>query len=576
MTLRTRLLGWLPKRSQSLVESGIYGLAAGLSAVAFEVAINLVYANTIVRFSHWSPWSFAAATFAVLVGTSLVSGMLLSQFAPEAAGSGIPQLKLAFWKDFGYVPWRVAWVKFIAGVLSVGGGSSLGREGPSVQLAGTVASTLSGLLGTAKTGRRRASAAGAAAGLAATFNTPLASIAFVLEEILGDLNSNLLGSVVVAAVLGAVAVHAILGKHPAFNLPTVDEDTWNGRLLVPLVAILAAVIGVLFQKGALGLRRAFRSSRLNRIPAWLRPACGAVFTWTIGTSVFLLYGRLGVFSLGYDDLMGGFNGQILGWLPFILLGGKLVSTIFSYGSGGCGGIFAPSLFFGAMTGCALEESVRALGVPLAPDDRLLLMIIGMSSCLGAVVRAPFTSILIVFEMTRQFSLIPTLLVAGILSQALCRWLQPVGFYEQVLEDDGHLLSTVVPPRDFREWENYPVSAIANYQPMLLADLEPKTLSMALEKYPYTRFVHQQEDQPPAILLRQDMVLSAEKNLLLVVHVAPTCLRTDSIAHVQGLLVESIHGIILVLDRAGGRVTGLVTLHDLLRAQQNFASQHDAM
>ncbi|MCE0497922.1 MAG: chloride channel protein [Methylacidiphilales bacterium] len=575
MSLRDHLLGWLPKRSQPLVESGLYGLAAGLSAVAFELAIAQFYSATLVRFSHWGAFNFAWASFGVMVGTSLVSGFLLNRFAPDAAGSGIPQLKLAFWKDFGFVPWRVAWVKFIAGVLAVGGGASLGREGPSVQLAGTVASNLAGALGTAKTGRRRASAAGAAAGLAATFNTPLASIAFVLEEILGDLNSPLLGSVVVAAVLGAFAVHAFLGKNPAFALPPVESDTWNGRLLVPVVALAATVIGVLFQKGSLGLRNAFRSSSLSRIPTWLRPAFGSIFTWAIGAAVFVGYGRLGVFSLGYGDLTDSLNGNILGWLPLILLTAKLFATVCSYGSGGCGGVFAPSLFFGAMTGCALEEFFRAIGVPFASDDRLLLMIIGMSTCLGAVVRAPFTSILIVFEMTRQFSIIPALLVAGILSQALCRWLQPVGFYEQVLEDDGHEISTVVPPRDFRDWEGYPASAIANYQPVFLADLEGKTLGAALEKFPYTRFVYQADNQPPGIALRQEMIEAMNQSQAVPIHAGPTCLRTDSIAHVQGLLVESLHGIVLILDRDAGRVAGLVTLHDLLRAQQNFAAQHGA-
>jgi CIC family chloride channel protein len=573
MSLRQFLLGWLPRRSQPLVESGIYGLAAGLSAVAFEVAIYQVYSATLVRFAHWGVWNFAWASFCVIVGTSLVSGLLLSHFAPEAAGSGIPQMKLAFWKDFGYVPWRVAWVKFIAGVLAVGGGSSLGREGPSVQLAAAVASNLSGTLGTAKTGRRRASAAGAAAGLAATFNTPLAAIAFVLEEIMGDLNSPLLGSVVVAAVLGAFAVHAFIGKNPAFLLPSVESDTWNGRLLVPVVALLATVIGVAFQKGALGLRKAFRTSSLGRIPASLRPAFGSFFTWAIGTAIFIGYGRLGVFSLGYGDLTDSLNGQILGWLPLVLLTAKVAATVCSYGSGGCGGVFAPSLFFGAMTGCAVEELFRGLGVPLAGDDRLLLSIIGMSTCLGAVVRAPFTSILIVFEMTRQFSLIPALLVAGILSQALCRWLQPVGFYEQVLEDDGHVLNSVMPPRDFREWAAYPVSAIASYQPAAVADLEKKNLETALEKFPYMRFVYQVDAQPPGIILREDMMVAVKQARPIPIHASPTCLRTDSIAHVQRQLVDSIHGIVLVLERDAGRVAGLVTLHDLLRAQQAFAAQH---
>jgi CIC family chloride channel protein len=526
-----------------------------------------------MRFAHWGALNFAWASFCVIVGTSLISGFLLNRFAPEAAGSGIPQLKLAFWKDFGYVPWRVAWVKFIAGILAVGGGSSLGREGPSVQLAGAITSNLSGLLGSAKTGRRRASAAGAAAGLAATFNTPLASIAFVLEEILGDLNSSLLGGVVVAAVLGAFAVHAFLGTHPAFALPTVEADTWNGRLLVPVVAVVSTVIGVVFQRGTLGLRKSFRTSSLNRIPPWLRPAFGAIFTWALGASVFLCSGRLGVFGLGYDDLESGMTGDILGWVPLILLVAKLGATICSYGSGGCGGVFAPSLFFGAMTGCAMNELFRALGIPLAGDDRLLLSIIGMSTCMGAVVRAPFTSILIVFEMTRQFSLIPALLVAGIISQALCRWLQPVGFYEQVLQDDGHDLSTVVPPRDFREWEGYPVSVIANYKPALLADLDRETLAVMLEKFPYARFVHQAGGEPPGIVLRKDMIEAVSDFRAVPIHANPTCLRTDSVAQVQRLLVDSLHGIVLVLDEDAGRVTGLVTLHDLLRAQQNFAAQH---
>jgi len=573
MVLLRQLLARFPRQTRPLIESGIYGLGAGLAAVVFEIGISRFYTGTLVVFARWTPLHFALASFAVVVGTALLSGILLA-WVPEAAGSGIPQLKLAFWKDFGFVPTRIAWVKFIAGILAVGGGSSLGREGPSVQLAGTVASNLSGLFGNAKTGRRRACAAGAAAGLAATFNTPLAAIAFVLEEILGDLNSNLLGGVVVAAVLGAFMVHAILGSHPAFALPVVEASTWNGRFLVPVVALLATVVGVLFQWGSLGLRRAFRHSALRAVPVWCRPACGAVFCWALGVSVFVNSGRLGVFSLGYDDLDSALDGQLFGILPLVLLVAKFLATTFSYGSGGCGGVFAPSLFLGAMTGCALEEGARQLGLTLTSEDRLLMMIIGMSSCLGAVVRAPFTSILIVFEMTREFSLIPALLVAGIISQALSRWLQPRGFYEQVLEDDGHVLARVVPPRDFREWERYPVSSIANYEPVFVSELTVRDLGEAFERFPYLRLVHERAGQPPAVILRPEAAAALARAELPPVHAAPTCLREDLILTAQRRLVESGHGIVLVLDREGGRVIGLVTLHDLLRAQHQFAAQHD--
>jgi CIC family chloride channel protein len=565
-----RLLNRLPRRVRPLVEAAIYGLAAGLAAVAFEVAINWIYYSTLVPFAREAPIRFVLLSFVVVVGSALAGGLVLARFAPEAAGSGIPQLKLSFWKDFGFIPMRVAWVKFIAGALAVGGGSSLGREGPSVQLAGVIASNLSGALGTAKSGRRRAAAAGAAAGLAATFNTPLAAIAFVLEEILGDLNSPLLGSVVVAAVVGAFVVHAILGSHPAFSLPPVEISTWNGRFLVPVVALLASLVGVYFQKGALGLRRAAKQSR---VPVWARPACGAFFTWALGAAVVLMCGRLGVFSLGYDDLTSGLNGQVLGFVPWILLAAKFGATICSYGTGACGGVFAPSLFLGAMTGCAVEELLRALGLPMTSADRLLLMIIGMSSCLGAVVRAPFTSILIVFEMTREFSLIPALLVGGILSQALCRRMLPAGFYEQVLEDDGHRISEVMPPRDFREWERYPVSAIANYDPVRLPDLEAATLRATLDRCHYGRLIFQHDRRPPGIVLREDAEHALAARGEVPVHAAPTCLRSDAIVKVQHQLVDSLHGIALILDQDAGVVVGLVTLHDLLRAQQQFAAQH---
>jgi CIC family chloride channel protein len=519
-------------------------------------------------------WAFAGASLLLIVGTSLASGILLTCFAPDASGSGIPQVKLAFWKDFGFIPWRIFWVKFIAGVLAIGGGASLGREGPTVQLSAAAASKFSSFLGVAKTGRRRPAAAGAAAGLAAAFNTPLAAIAFVLEEILGDLNSVLLGSVVVAAVLGAFTVHAILGSHPAFELPAVESSTWHGRALVPLVAILAALFGVCFQVCALGLRNLFQTSRLGKIPAWMRPALGAFCTWIIGTGVFLGTGHLGIFSVGYGDLTDCLQGRLLGYIPLILLLGKFTGTVFSYGSGGCGGIFAPSLFLGAMTGGAVQAAARTAGLPLSGEDGLLLEVVGMSASLGAIVRAPFTSILIVFEMTREFSIVPALLVSGIVSQAISRFVLPHGFYEQILADDGHLLRTVMPPRDFREWQNYPVSAIANFAPVVLRSTGETELRAAFAEHPFARFIHQADNEPPGLVVRSEALAAFASAQPVPVRSMASCLRTDPTQEVQNKLVESAHGIIAILDRDHGTVVGLLTLHDILRAQQNLVSQHE--
>ncbi len=169
----------LPKRTRTVLLTCLYGIGAGFAAVMFQLGMNAVYLRGLVALSRQSSATFLVGSFAVIISASLIVGWLLNSFCPEAAGSGIPQLKAAFWKDFGYVPWRVVWVKLVAGIVSIGGGCSLGREGPSVQLAGALASNLAGVAGEPKQNRRFGAAAGAAAGLAAAFNTPMAAIAFV-------------------------------------------------------------------------------------------------------------------------------------------------------------------------------------------------------------------------------------------------------------------------------------------------------------------------------------------------------------------------------------------------------------
>lgn len=191
----TDVIRELHGKTRVIVPICLFGLVASLASVGFQLAINWVYLVCYVDQAGGSFYRFAGISLAVIVVTSLISGWLLSSFCPEAAGSGVPQAKLAFWKEFGFAPKRIAWIKFLAGVLSIGGGQSLGREGPSVQIGSNLASTIAGWLGVPKQKRRAASAAGAAAGLAAAFNAPLASVAFVLEEIIGDLNSFFIGGV---------------------------------------------------------------------------------------------------------------------------------------------------------------------------------------------------------------------------------------------------------------------------------------------------------------------------------------------------------------------------------------------
>ncbi len=562
MQILARFLQRLPGQPRAVWATCLYGLTAGGATVAFQLGMNWLYRLGLGRLSHQSLTTFLVGSFAVIVASSLLVGWLLSSFCPQAAGSGIPQLKLAFWKEFGTVPWRVAWVKFVAGVLSIGGGSSLGREGPSVQLAGAVASNVAGLAGEAKQSRRAAAAAGAAAGLAAAFNTPLAATTFVLEEIIGDLNSRFLGGVLLASVLGALVVHGVIGKQPSFSLHGVDAPTWLGYALTPGVAALASIVGVYFQRVALGLRRRLKESA---VPTWLLPAVGATITWALGAAVFSAKGHLGVFGLGYDDLSSALAGDI-GWqLAVLLLGTKFIATCACYGFGGCGGIFSPTLFFGGMTGVAVAGLVN-MQWPMAHSDIVTLAVVGMSACLGAVVWAPVTGILIVFEMTHQFSLVPALMIAALVSQAVSRKMNRENFYDGLLSQDGHRLEHVRPPRGLQGWRQLPVSAIANFQPVVLHDPGPAELQKTLKSHPYQRFPVIHEGRLAGILTRKEAEAALAEGRHPRLEATTTCSPGQTIGQLQTLLIESATQLVILTDATSQNVLGLVTLHDLLRAE----------
>jgi len=559
----------LPARGRTVLVSCAYGLVAGVAAVAFQFGINWVYQLGLVRLSHQTTLIFLIGSLGLLTGSSLVVGWLLNSFCKEAAGSGIPQLKLAFWKDFGWVPFRVAWVKFIAGMISVGCGSSLGREGPSVQIGGTLASTVAGLVGEPKQKHRPAAAAGAAAGLAAAFNAPLAAATFVLEEIIGDLNSRLLGPVLLAAVLGALVVHGLVGKQPAFSLHNVAAPTWVGYALTPVVAALASVAGVWFQRLSMRLRH--RVKHHGKIALWLLPVAGALVTWVLGATVFCETGHLGVFSLGYDDLSSALAGDI-GWqLAAVLLLAKFIATFTCYGFGGCGGIFSPNLFFGGMIGIIIAGWLN-IEFPVSRGDMLTLAVVGMSACLGAVVWAPVTGILIVFEMTQEFTLVPALMLGALVSQTIARRMNPLSFYDAVLAQDGHRIEHVRPPRDLYSWEQLPVSAIANFHPVVLASLAEPELRAAWTAHPYQQFPVVYDGTLQGVLQRKAAERALAQNTPVPLSSATTCLRYDTIGQLQKRLIDSDTQFVVVLDRPEGRVVGLVTLHDLLRAQTMFAQE----
>lgn len=559
------LLAKLPPRTRLYAATGIYGLAGGGIAVLFHLSIHAIYHATFETWASRGTTFFALSTLGLMLGVSLLSGWMVNVRCPEAAGSGIPQLKLAFWKDFGWTSPHIMWVKFLIGSLSVGGGMSLGREGPSVQLAGTMGSWLATKLGLAKQKHRMPAAAGAAAGLAAAFNTPLAAVTFVLEEIIGDLNSRFLGNMLMASLIGALVAHYFLGPEPAFHMALPADASWQVYLLTPWAAAFATLVGVGFQWCSLKIRGWTRTQTL--IPAWLLPMAGVLPAWAIGTTVWAKTGHLGVFSLGYDDLSQALAGHLTWQIVTLLLVCKLAATILCYGFGGCGGIFSPTLFLGGMAGLAAAAITQFI-VPLHGADASVLAVVGMCACMGAAVRAPVTGILIVFEMTHQFALVLPLMLGALVSQAISRRLLPANFYDTILEQDGHHLHRIIPPRDLESWQQLPASAIANFHPVSLADLRPETLREAFDQHPFANFPCLKDQQVCGVLTRREM----ERALLMEQDALPepavTASPSESIGILQNRLIESGTGLVILCDTQQ-HLLGVVTLHDLIRAQMAY-------
>jgi len=376
---------------------------------------------------------------------------------------------------------------------------------------------------------------------------------------------------VMAAVIGALIVHGLIGRQPAFAMRTIEAPTWRAYVLTPLAAGLASVAGVYFQRLTLDLRA--KQKGWNKVPGWIKPAIGAALVWAIGTSVFFLTGHLGVFSLGYGDLSSGLDNQLtwgghLAWeLAGILLVAKVLATVLSYGFGGCGGIFSPTLFFGGMSGLVVA-GLFGLVMPMPGDDSITLAVVGMSACLGAVVRAPVTGILIVFEMTHEFSLVPVLMIGALISQAIGRRMLHENFYDEILEQDGYKLEKLLPPRDLQSWQKLPVSAIANFQPVVLTGTEPAVVEKALKEHEFKHFPIVQQGTAAGIAARSELAEAlAEKRPPKLAPVV-RCEPRQTIRELQSLLLESPSGMAVVCD--GPKLLGIVTLHDLLRAQINAA------
>lgn len=414
----------------------LVGAACGLLAVAFHASI-LAVDRFLIGSAQGMPGAWGIGlTIACPTFGGLLAGLALTYAFPAARGSGIPQVKAAYAVQTERLRLRDGAAKFVITSVQIGSGASLGREGPTVHMCAALASALGRWFALSPRSVRRLLPVGAAAGVAAAFNAPIAAVTFTVEEIVGTLDQTVLSGVVVAAALAAVIEHTLLGVHPIFTFKqTLVFQHLSSLPLHAILGVLAGLVSHAFNAGLLRLRAGFQQYRA--IPDWSKPALGGLATGLCAVAGLLLVHSRGIAGGGYEQLGQALDGSLTLQTLLVLGALKFGATLFSYSSGGAGGLFAPSLFIGAMLGGAmgwLEH--QAFGYVEVGEFAL----VGMGAVFAGVIRAPITSVLIIFEMTGGYALVLPLMIANATAYLVARHFDARGLYDSLLEQDGiHLL-----------------------------------------------------------------------------------------------------------------------------------------
>jgi CIC family chloride channel protein len=428
LALGSRWMEEIRQREEQLflLLSLLIGALTGLAVVAFILLTERVG----IRF--YPLGSAAWRRLAMPVAGSLAMGYLLFRYFPNARGSGVPQTKAALFARDGFISLRTVLGKFFCTATTLACGIPLGREGPSVQVGAGIASVLGRWLGLRPEKVKALIPVGAAAAIAAAFNTPMAAVLFALEEVIGDMNAPVLGSVVIASATSWAMLRLLLGNNPLFQVPQYTLVHPLEFVIYALLGIAGGFLSVAFTKLLLFLRKFFLS--LPRKTQWWHPVVGGV---TVGIMGWFVPQVMGV---GYIYVGNALNGSMALKLMLLLVVLKLISVAVSYASGNAGGIFGPSLFLGAMLGGAIGTVAHHLlpGYTATPGAYAL---VGMGAVFAGIVRVPMTSVLMIFEMTRDYAVIVPLMIANMTSLFISRRFQSQPIYEALAHQDGIHLPT---------------------------------------------------------------------------------------------------------------------------------------
>ncbi|HUU56816.1 MAG TPA: chloride channel protein [bacterium] len=433
MARLTRLIYELPgnRHVGSVLLAVLVGLATGLAAIAFRELIQ--FFNFILLNRAWT-WAeetlpYGRAALPVITGGGgLVVGLLIHFFAREAKGHGVPEVMAAVAVRGGIIRPRVAVVKAIASSICIGSGGSAGREGPIVQIGASIGSSVGQLLHLSAQRVRTLVGCGAAAGIAATFNAPIAGALFSLEVILGDFGFRNFAPVVLSSVVGAAVGRWYFGNTPSLTVLHFQVRSAEEFLLYALLGVIAGVAGVLFTRSLYG-EEDFFDKVIKAVPTPVRTMAGGALVGTLGIFAPQILGT------GYGPIDAAVSNMYPFYFLLLLFVAKMFATTTTLGSGGSGGIFAPSLFMGAMLGGAFGVGARLL-FPSFTAQPGAYALVGMGAMVTAATHAPLTAVVILFEMTDNYSIILPLMTACVIALVVSRRLDHLSIYTTKLKRAG--------------------------------------------------------------------------------------------------------------------------------------------